>query len=269
MLQLVLLLHKAALFQRRQTAIVYILNVIDKFSRCLVVSSGKRYNSFVCRHWRRTVQLPATRHGKDHGLRDEPANGGNLLKEITRRDFLKASGAGIGGSLLIGALHSGPAQAGALKPQPEKKKSDGTTTICPYCASGCGLIVASENGQVVNVEGDPDHPINRGAICAKGASLRQAAAGNPRRLRKVLYRAPGGDQWQEKSWDWALDQIAARIKNTRDANWIEKDDAGRPVNRCEAVASLGGAALDNEECYLLVKMLRSLGMVYIEHQARI
>ncbi len=191
------------------------------------------------------------------------------MKEMSRRDFLKASGAGIGGGFLVGALNANAVQAEPLRPLPQKKRSDGKTTICPYCAVGCGLVVAADHGQVVNIEGDPVHPINRGAVCAKGASLRQAAADNPRRLRRVLYRASGGDQWQEKSWDWALAEIAAKIKKTRDANWREKDDAGHRVNRSEAIASLGGAALDNEECYLLVKMLRSLGLVYIEHQARI
>lgn len=191
------------------------------------------------------------------------------MKEISRRDFLKTSGAGIGGGLLIGAIGSDLVQAEPLNSRPQKKESAGKTTICPYCASGCGLIVAANDGQVTNVEGDPNHPINRGSVCAKGASLRQAAADNPRRLRKVLYRPPGGDEWQEKSWDWALARIADKIKKTRDANWREKDDTGRRVNRSEAIASLGGAALNNEECYLLVKMMRSLGLVYIEHQARI
>ncbi len=152
---------------------------------------------------------------------------------------------------------------------PLQKRIGEKTTICPYDATGCGFIVAADNGKVVNIEGDPDHPINRGAACAKGASLSQLAADNPRRLNKVLYRAPGGAEWQEKSWDWTLNQIASKIKQTRDANWVDKDGEGYHVNRTEAIASVGGAALDNEECYLLVKMLRSLGLVYIEHQARI
>ena len=92
---------------------------------------------------------------------------------------------------------------------------------------------------------------------------------NPRRLTKVMYRAPGGSEWETKSWDWAIDKIANRIKETRDSNWTAKDDQGYTVNRTDGIASVGGAALDNEECYLLVKMLRSLGMVYVEHQARI
>ena len=152
---------------------------------------------------------------------------------------------------------------------PLKKRIGEKTTICPYDASGCGFVVAAENGKVVNIEGDPDHPINRGAACAKGASLRQLSADNPRRLSKVLYRRPGGTIWEEKSWDWAIDEITRRIKSTRDSNFIEKDSQGRIVNRTEAIAHLGGSALDNEECYLLTKLNRALGMVYIEHHARI
>jgi formate dehydrogenase major subunit len=190
--------------------------------------------------------------------------------ELSRRDFLKASGAGIGGVLLFGALNDGVALASPIKHIPLKRKGKETSTICPYDASGCGFIViADANGKVINIEGDPDHPINRGAACAKGASLRQLSADNPWRLSKVLYRAPGGTDWQEKDWNWALDTIAQRIKATRDANFTEKDKDGNIVNRTDAIANLGGSALDNEECYLLAKLTRSLGVVYLEHHARI
>ena len=189
--------------------------------------------------------------------------------ELSRRDFLKASGAGVGGIFLLGALDPNAALAGTPKFLPLKKRIGEKATICPYDASGCGFLVAAENGKVVNIEGDPDHPINRGAACAKGASMRQLSADNPWRLSKVLYRAPGGADWEEKSWDWALDTIARRIKDTRDASFIKKDSKGNVVNRTEAIACLGGSALDNEECYLLVKLARALGLVYIEHHARI
>jgi formate dehydrogenase major subunit len=138
---------------------------------------------------------------------------------------------------------------------------------------GCGAIVAAEGDQVVNLEGDPDHPINQGSLCSKGLALAQLhtvdGEVNPNRLQKVKYRAPGSSTWEEKSWDWAIEEIAKRIKATRDANFIEADSEGRTVNRLEAIASLGGAALDNEECSLIIKAMRSLGLVYIEHQARI
>ncbi len=189
--------------------------------------------------------------------------------ELSRRDFLKASGAGMGGVFLLGALDGGVALAGPPKFIPLKKKLGETSTICPYDASGCGFIVAAQNGKVVNIEGDPDHPINRGAACAKGASMRQLSADNPWRLKKVLYRRPGGTDWEEKSWDWTIDTIARRLKDTRDANFTEKDTGGNLVNRTDAIANLGGSALDNEECYLLVKMVRALGVVYVEHHARI
>jgi formate dehydrogenase major subunit len=189
--------------------------------------------------------------------------------ELSRRDFLKASGAGIGGVFLLGALSDGVALASPVKYIPLRKKGKETATICPYDASGCGFIVTAENGKVLNIEGDPDHPINRGAACAKGASMRQLSADNPWRLSKPLYRAPGAADWQPVEWGWALDTIARRIKDTRDATFTEKDGEGNTVNRTDALACLGGSALDNEECYLLVKMARALGTVYIEHHARI
>jgi formate dehydrogenase major subunit len=150
-----------------------------------------------------------------------------------------------------------------------------TPTICCFCAVGCGAIVASAPGpdaklKVVNLEGDPDHPINRGSLCSKGQALAQINLDvGKKRLTKPLYRAPGSDQWEEKSWEWAIEEIAKRIKAARDQYFIVQDDEGRTVNRLEAIASLGGAALDNEECSLIVKAMRALGMVYIEHQARI
>jgi len=126
----------------------------------------------------------------------------------------------------------------------------------------------SDQDHVVNVEGDPDHPINEGTLCPKGASLYQMA-NNEKRLRKPLYRAPGATELKEVEWDWAATEIAKRIKKTRDATFAEKNAAGQIVNRTTAVASVGSAALDNEECWLYQAMLRSLGVVYIEHQARI
>lgn len=190
--------------------------------------------------------------------------------ELNRRDFLKLSGASVGGLVIFTTIgDGGTASAKTHKVLPLKKKFGEKTTICPYDASGCGFIVASQDGKAVNIEGDPDHPINRGAACSKGGAIRQLGADNPRRLGKVLYRRPGGTAWEEKDWEWTLDQIAKKIKQTRDANWTEKDKDGLLVNRTEALAQLGGAALDNEECALLVKMARSLGIVYLEHQARI
>jgi formate dehydrogenase major subunit len=190
--------------------------------------------------------------------------------ELSRRDFLKASGIGASSVFIFQALDPEAALAiGEPNRLPLRKRRGEKTTICPYDASGCGFIVETEGGKVVNIEGDPEHPINNGAGCAKGQSIRQLDAQNPRRLSKVLYRAPGATQWQEQTWDWAINEIAQRIKSTRDTSFIERDTGGNLVNRTEAIANLGGSSLDNEECYLLVKMMRALGLVYIEHHARI
>ena len=189
--------------------------------------------------------------------------------ELSRRDFLKLSGTATAGGLLIyKALDVGAVSADSPMTLDLHKPIGEGYTICPYDGSGCGFLVASEDGKVVNIEGDPEHPINRGAGCAKGSSIRQIAADNPRRLTTPKYRRPGGADWEDISWDEALGKIAQNIKTTRDANWIAADD-GYIANRTEAIANLGGAALDNEECYLLSKMMRGLGVVYLEHQARI
>jgi formate dehydrogenase major subunit len=132
---------------------------------------------------------------------------------------------------------------------------------------GCGLLISRENGRVADICGDPEHPINQGALCAKGQALSQIV-NSPERLTKVLYRAPGSSFFKEKSWEWALAQIADRIKKTRDAGFVEKE-GDVPVNRTESIACLGGASLDNEECYLYSKFARALGISRIEHQARI
>jgi formate dehydrogenase major subunit len=130
------------------------------------------------------------------------------------------------------------------------------------------MVVGTNAGKVVNIEGDPDHPISWGSLCSKGGTLRELA-NSSQRVVKPKYRAPHSAEWQEVEWDWALDQIARKVKDTRDQYFIERDEQGRLVNRLEAIAHVGSAALDNEECSVLVKMMRSLGLVYIEHQARI
>ena len=180
----------------------------------------------------------------------------------TRRQFL--------GRLTTGAVTaSAVSQVGCGQAIPPLKTQGATTTttVCPFCGVGCGKVVSTLSGTVVNIEGDPTHPISEGTLCSKGAAGIQVV-NNPRRLQKVLYRAPGGKAWEEKTWDWAFDRIAARVKDTRDKTFKTTVD-GRLVNRTEAIASLGGSALDNEEAYLLVKLMRALGLVYVEHQARL
>jgi len=182
--------------------------------------------------------------------------------KLSRRQFFKLGG-------MTSAVVAAGVQLTPVVATPRKVKwTRETATICPYCAVGCGMIVGTQDGKVVNVEGDPDHPINQGALCSKGTTLKQLA-NSDRRVTKPMYRAPGATMWREVEWDWALNEVAKRVKQTRDANWIETDADGRLVRRTEAIASVGSAALDNEECSLLVKALRSMGLVYIEHQARI
>jgi len=162
-----------------------------------------------------------------------------------------------------------PVQAHAQMLKTEYAKE--TTSICCYCAVGCGLIVHTSrkgDGRVMNIEGDPDHVINRGALCPKGAAISQLTE-NENRLTQPMYRAPNTDKFETVSWDWALEQIAERIKKTRDAGFTEKNAKGQVVNRVTNMASLGSAAMDNEECWIYQALMRSLGLVYIEHQARI
>jgi len=198
---------------------------------------------------------------------------------VSRRDFLKISGS----TLLLGPL-AAPGSAEAQERESRIKGAKQTTTVCPYCSVGCGIIVHTKDGKVVYTEGDPDHPINEGTLCPKGASISQLVQ-NETRVQKPMYRAPGADSFKEVEWDWALDQIAKKVKDTRDrtfkltskAKVKEKQPDGTEkevekvftVNRTDALAHVGSAALDNEECYLLQKMMRSFGLVYIEHQARI
>lgn len=184
---------------------------------------------------------------------------------VSRRDFLKLGGS----AALAGTVLGTTADEASANQRPNRLKgATTTTTICPYCAVGCGMVVSTRDGKVINIEGDPEHPVNQGNLCPKGASLLQMAD-NPQRVVKPRYRAPGAREWKEVEWDWALDEIAKRVKKSRDATFLRQNGKAQEVNRCDGIASVGSAAMDNEECYLYQKWLRSLGLVYIEHQARI
>lgn len=189
---------------------------------------------------------------------------------VTRRDFFKITGASVAGAAIMGLgidLKPFRSHAQTLKLRFAKE----STSICCYCAVGCGVICSTGetgSGKIVNIEGDPDHPVNKGALCAKGAALSQLV-NNENRITTPLYRAPFSAQWRKVSWDWALQRVAKRIKQSRDASFMERNSKGQVVNRTTGIASVGSAALDNEECWLLQAMMRSLGLVYIEHQARI
>ncbi len=142
-------------------------------------------------------------------------------------------------------------------------------SVCPYCAVGCSQNVYVKDGKVIDIEGDPNSPINHGTLCPKGSATFQYTI-NPNRLQQVLYRAPYSDHWEVKSLDWAMEQIAQRIKKTRDETFVERLPDGREVNHTLGIACLGGATLDNEENYLMKKLLGGgLGIVSIENQARI
>ena len=183
---------------------------------------------------------------------------------LTRRNLLKLSGMTAAGTFFGGvSFLTGSSASVPVKLKGTKE----TTTICPYCGVGCGLIVAARDGKVINIEGDPDHPINQGTLCSKGSALYQVAV-NPRRLTKVQYRAPYATEWTEISWNEAVKKIAMNVKKTRDETFIEKEGK-YTVNRTNGLVGLGGAALDNEECYAWTKMARILGISYLEHQARI
>jgi formate dehydrogenase major subunit len=190
----------------------------------------------------------------------------------TRRDFLKVTTlGGVAASLFGFDLAPAYAQLRALK----IARATETRSTCPYCSVSCGIIIytigdkaKNVTPQVIHVEGDPDHPINRGTLCPKGASLEQDIL-NERRLLKPQVRRPGSDHWEDIGWNQAIDEIGHWIKKTRDNTFIEKDAQGRTVNRCESLAWIGGCTDTNEFNYLVVKTMRGLGLTYIENQARV
>jgi formate dehydrogenase major subunit len=192
--------------------------------------------------------------------------------ETSRRDFLKVATIGGAAATVFGFdLAPAYAQLGELK----IARATETRSTCPYCSVSCGVIIytigdkaKNVTPQVIHVEGDPDHPINRGTLCPKGASLEQDIL-NDRRLLKPQVRRPGGTDWEDISWDDALNEIAQKVKKTRDDTFLEKDANGKTVNRCEGISWIGGCTDTNEFNYLVVKTMRSLGVCYIENQARV
>lgn len=190
--------------------------------------------------------------------------------QVTRRDFICSTMAGAGAVALGLDVQPLVAQARTLK----TSKTIETRSNCPYCAVCCGVIVhtmtdGSKNviPQVVHIEGDPDNPINRGTLCPKGASLQQDCV-NERRLTKPQVRRPGKSDWEDISWNQALDEIARKVKDTRDRGFVDLDDQGRVVNRCENIAFAGGATDTNEFCWTVVKTMAALGVVRHENVAR-
>ena len=195
------------------------------------------------------------------------------MKNPTRRQFLKATALGGATASMLG-FDLGPALAQAR--ELKIARTTETRSTCPYCSVSCGVIIHTLGDRsrnvtptVVHVEGDPDHPINQGTLCPKGITLKQNIV-NDRRLTTVRYRAPGGRQWEEKSWDWAVDRIARLLKQSRDERLITSDERGRAINALTAVGVIGGCTDTNEINYLMVKAFRAgLGVIPLEQQSRI
>ncbi len=188
---------------------------------------------------------------------------------FSRRTFFRNVACGGAGFALGDLVDTRQVRAAAAGTKLQEARE--VTTACNFCSCGCGIICHVKDGKLVNLEGDPDHIINRGALCAKGAALMEAHT-SPWRLQKPRYRAPGSDRWQEVSWEEALNRIARKIQAIRDTTWIATEKVGTAeytANRTDAIGFLGGAQNTNEECYLFAKMARLLGTAYVEHQARL
>ncbi len=187
--------------------------------------------------------------------------------DVTRRRFLRITGLGIA-SLPLTRLGL---DLGCVEARAAGFKLEGTrevVSICPFCSVGCHILVHVKDGRMVSAEGDPDYPVSEGALCSKGAAMLSMHR-EDHRLTQPLYRAPYSDQWEDKPWEWMLDRIARRVKDTRDRDFVAKDGEGREVNRLESLFQIGTSQMDNEECALSHQFLRGLGVVHMDHQARI
>lgn len=199
--------------------------------------------------------------------------------KVTRRQFLKISSGAIGSAVVAEAVGLG-ADTNAAQRQAQTvpiKTGKQVPSVCPYCSVGCAQIVmVNEKGKIIDIQGNPDSPINEGTLCPKGAATYQLVI-NDLRWTKVKYRAPGSDHWEDKPLDWAMNRIAELAKQTRDASFNEfqemPDGKGGTVKKrvmnTYAIASLGGSTMDNEWNYVHQKLLHALGVVYLENQARI
>ena len=199
--------------------------------------------------------------------------------KVTRRKFLKVSMGAIGATIAAEAVALG-ADVSAVQKHAAAvpiKAGKQVPSVCPYCSVGCGqLVMVDDAGKIIDIQGNPDSPISEGTLCPKGAATYQLVM-NDMRWTKVKYRAPGSDHWEDKPLDWAMDRVAELVKQTRDANFNEfqeiTDNKGRTARKrvmnTYALASLGGATIDNEWNYAQQKLMHALGVVYVENQARI
>jgi formate dehydrogenase major subunit len=190
--------------------------------------------------------------------------------DVSRRDFLKFSAGAASGTALGGLAGRGAVLAPAIARAQELRIKDAkvTPSVCPYCSVGCATLIHTVGGKIVNIEGDPRSPLNEGTLCPKGAATFQLHV-NPNRPSKVLHRAPGAADWEVWDLDRAMDRIAELVKKTRDETFLERLPSGKLVNMTPAIFSLGGATLDNEWNHIHQKLMRGLGIVAIENQARI
>ncbi len=193
---------------------------------------------------------------------------------LTRRRFFQLSASTVGASSLT-ALGFTATEALAQVRQFKLARTTETRNTCPYCSVGCGVILhglgdraKNARTEIIHVEGDPDHPVNRGTLCPKGASLLDFVH-SPNRLKYPEYRAPGSAEWKRVEWDWALDRIARLVKDDRDKNLVVKNAAGVTVNRWQTVGFLAASASSNEPGYITGKVIRALGGVAIDNQARV
>ena len=190
---------------------------------------------------------------------------------LSRREFVRATAAGVGSGTALGSLlglGANLAPATVRAQQLRIKDAKSTPSVCPYCAVGCATIVRTIGGDIVDIEGDPRSPHSEGCLCPKGAATYQLHK-NPNRVTKVLHRKPGATGWDEVELDWAMDRVAELVRKTRDETFVERLENGTLVNHTTAIFALGGATLDNEWNHLQQKLLRGLGVVAIENQARI
>lgn len=189
---------------------------------------------------------------------------------VSRRDFLRlssttAAGSAIGGMVGLG-INLAPARARAQVLR--IKDSQTVPSLCPFCSVGCATLVHTKNGEIVNIEGDPRSPHNEGTLCPKGAAIYQLHK-NPNRPTRVLHRRPGANSWEEVDLEWAMDRVAQLLKTSRDETFIERLPNGTTVNMTPAIFALGGATLDSEFNHVAQKLMRGLGVVTLENQARI
>jgi formate dehydrogenase major subunit len=195
-----------------------------------------------------------------------------MSSTISRQDFLRVAGITVG-AVAVSELGFDVAKAAEIRQTLHIAGATEQHSVCPYCAVGCSLIAYTRSQpdgtiDLLQIEGDPDSPVNRGRLCPKGATAMQLAV-SKRRVQQPMYRAAGGTEWQTLTWDDALDKLARHFKDSRDRTFLQIDDKGKRVNRTDGIAFAGGATFSNEEGYLATKVMRSMGLVYLEQQARV